>query len=74
VNWFNPRDGVRAELVGRRDGEDILQEGHFPDGTQIRWIFTEIDENFFRWRGERLEPDGKTWRLQVKFRARRVTP
>ena len=74
VNWFNPRDGVRAELVGRRDGEDILQEGHFPDGTQIRWRFTDIDENFFRWRGERLEPDGKTWRLQVEFRARRVTP
>jgi hypothetical protein len=25
-----------------------------------------------RWRGERLEADGKTWRLQVEFLARRI--
>jgi hypothetical protein len=28
-------------------------------------------EDSYRWRGERLEPDGKTWRLLVDFRARR---
>ena len=73
VNWFNPHDGVRAELIGRRRGAEIVQEGTFPDGTPIRWTFSEIMEDSFRWRGERLEPDGKTWRLQVDFRARRST-
>jgi hypothetical protein len=72
VNWFNPHDGIRAELIGRRRGEDVVQEGKFPDGTPIRWTFSEIAENSYRWRGERLEPDGKTWRLQVDFRARRT--
>lgn len=72
VNWFNPQDGVRAELIGRRRGKDIVQEGKFPDGTPIRWTFSEITENSCLWRGERLEPDGKTWRLQVEFRARRT--
>jgi hypothetical protein len=65
--WFNPRDGVRAELVGRRRGQEIVQEGRFPDGTPIRWTFSEITPDSFRWRGERLEPDGKSWRLQVEF-------
>ena len=71
VNWFNPHDGIRAELIGRRLGQDIVQEGKFPDGTPIRWTFSEMTENSYRWRGERLEPDGRTWKLQVEFRARR---
>jgi hypothetical protein len=72
VNWFNPHDGIRAELIGRRRGNEIVQEGKFPDGTPIRWTFSDIAENSCRWRGERLEPDGKTWRLQVEFHARRT--
>lgn len=72
VFWFNPDDGVRAELVARRCGDEIVQEGHFPDGTPIRWTFSDIRPDSYLWRGERLEPDGKTWRLQVEFRARRV--
>jgi hypothetical protein len=71
VNWFNPHDGIRAELIGRRRGSQIVQKGRFPDGTPIRWTFSEIANDSFRWRGERLEPD-KTWRLQVEFRGRRT--
>jgi hypothetical protein len=73
VNWFNPHNGVRAELIGRRRGNQIVQEGNFPDGTPIRWTFSEITRDSFRWRGERREPDGKTWKLQVEFRAHRTT-
>ena len=73
VFWFNPEDGVRAELIARRRGNDVVQEGHFPDGTRIRWTFSEIMPDSCLWLGERLERDGKTWRLQVEFRARRVS-
>jgi hypothetical protein len=72
VHWFNPHDGFRADLIGRRRGADIVQEGHFPDGTPIRWTFSEIRDDSFLWRGERLETDGVAWRLQVEFRAHRV--
>jgi hypothetical protein len=72
VYWFNPHDGIRAEQIGRRRGDEIVQEGTFPDSTPIRWTFSEITDDSFRWRGERLEPDGKTWRLQVDFRAKRT--
>jgi hypothetical protein len=71
VWWFNPHDGVRAELLGRREGDQIVQEGSFPDGTPIRWVFSEITSHSFLWRAERLQPD-KTWRLEVEFRARRA--
>lgn len=72
VNWFNPDDGFRAELIGRRQGRDVVQEGKFPDGTPIRWSFLEIEADSCLWRGERLERDGKTWKLQVEFRAYRM--
>jgi hypothetical protein len=72
VFWFNPDDGVRAQLIARRRGNQIVQDGHFPDGTPIRWTFSEITRDSCLWRGERLESDGKTWRLQVEFRARRL--
>ena len=72
VNWFNPHDGIRAELIARRQGKDIVQEGKFPDGTPIRWTFSDITTGSFLWRGEKLLPNTKTWRLQVEFRARRM--
>jgi hypothetical protein len=72
VNWFNPQDGVRAELIGRKRDKEIVQEGKFPDGTPIRWTFSDITSGSFLWRGERLESDSKTWRLQVEFRGRRM--
>jgi hypothetical protein len=72
VFWFNPDDGVRAELIARRGGDQVVQEGHFPDGTPIRWTYSEITSSSCYWRGERFDADGQTWRVQVEFRARRV--
>jgi len=72
VAWFNPVTGVRNDLVGRRQGADIVQEGVTADGHKIRWSFKDITPTSFRWLGEYLESDGKTWRLQVEFRARRI--
>ena len=72
VTWFNPVTGVRNDLVGRRQGDDIVQEGLAADGHKIRWCFKDITPTSFRWLGEYLESDGKTWRLQAEFRARRI--
>jgi len=72
VTWFNPVTGVRNDLVGRRQGADIIQEGLAADGHKIRWSFKDITPTSFRWLGEYLESDGKTWRLQAEFRARRI--
>jgi hypothetical protein len=72
VSWINPVTGARAELIGRWSGKDIVQIGTHADGTPIRWIFSEITPDSFRWTGEALNPDGQTWRLEGEFRAKRV--
>ncbi len=73
VTWTNPATGKRNELIGRWSGTDVVQVGSLADGTPIRWTFTEIKPDSFHWLGEALRPDGKTWRLEGEFRARRMT-
>ena len=73
VTWINPVTGARDELIGRWSGKDIVQTGARADGVPIRWMFTEITSDSFRWTGEVLEADGKTWKLQGEFRARRIS-
>jgi hypothetical protein len=71
VTWINPAKNARNELIGGWSGRDIVQLGHHGDGTPIRWMFTEITKDSFRWTGEALDTDGQTWKLQGDFRARR---
>jgi hypothetical protein len=72
VTWFNPVTGARNDLVGRRQGADIIQEGITAEGRKIRWSFKEITPTSFRWLGESWDPDGKNWRLEVEFQVRRI--
>ncbi|HKX26539.1 MAG TPA: hypothetical protein VJ302_02495 [Blastocatellia bacterium] len=72
VTWINPVTGTRDELIGRRDGKEIVQVGTHVNGTPIRWIFSEITPDSFHWTGEALQPDGKTWKMEGEFRARRL--
>jgi len=47
--------------------KDIVQVGTHADGTPFRWPFTGITPDSFRWTGEVLEPDGKTWLMKASF-------
>ncbi|SMG27851.1 hypothetical protein [Paraburkholderia susongensis] len=71
VTYVNPRTGQHDELTGRRIGSDLVQIGRHADGTPIRWNFTDITRDSFRWNGVALEADGVTWRLEAEFHARR---
>jgi hypothetical protein len=72
VTWINPVSGVRDQLIGRRSGSDIIQLGTHGDGTPIRWTFTDITNDSFRWLGDALEPDGVTWKREAEFHATRM--
>jgi hypothetical protein len=72
ITYINPVTGQRDELIGRWSGKDVVQIGTHANGTPIRWIFSEITSDSFRWTGEALEPDGNTWKLEGEFRARRI--
>ena len=71
IRWINPVNGHEERQLGRKIGEEIVQIGARLDGTPTRWRFTEITADSFHWLGEALEPDGKTWKLEGEFRARR---
>jgi hypothetical protein len=71
ITWKNPAVGHHEEQIGRRIGQDIVQVGARANGTPTRWMFTEITPDSFRWLGDALEPDGRTWKLEAEFRATR---
>ncbi len=72
VTWINPARNHREEQIGRLSGRDIVQIGLRPDGTPTRWMFIEIEVESFHWIGEALQGDGKTWKLEAEFFARRM--
>ena len=71
VGWFGPVAGEFATLVGRADGEAIVQEGTGTDGRPIRWTFPLIKPDSFEWQGHISDDSGHTWRLEQEMRARR---
>jgi hypothetical protein len=71
VIWNDPVSGQRIELEGRPQGNDVVQLG-MRAGRPIRWTFSEMHADSFRWQGHALEDDGNTWRLEVDIRFRRL--
>jgi hypothetical protein len=68
--WTDPVSQLRIELVGRSQGEDIVQLGT-REGRPIRWTFFDIRPESFSWQGHILRFDGKSWELEVDIRFRR---
>lgn len=73
IRWINPVTGHEERQTGRRVGDNIVQIGARSDGTPTRWRFTEITSNSFHWLGEALEPDGRNWKAEGEFLARRFS-
>lgn len=72
VTWSDPLSQLSIQLEGRRQGRDIVQLG-LRNGRPIRWIFSEIESERFRWQGHSLKDDGATWALEVDIKFRRTT-
>jgi hypothetical protein len=71
IRWINPVTGHEERQTGRKIGDEIVQIGARVDGTPTRWRFTAITQDSFHWIGEALEFDGKTWKIEGEFQARR---
>lgn len=72
IQWSDPVTQNFLQMIGRRQGDDIVQLGTRPDGKPIRWSFIEITPHSFRWQGEVSDNGGASWRLNVEFFARRI--
>src|SRR6266511_3189796 len=63
------RTSGSSRTNGRKVADEIIIDGKAADGTPTRWIFSEIKQNSFHWRGEKLVD--KTWRIYEELSARR---
>jgi hypothetical protein len=72
VTWIDPCCQYRAELSGRLIGDEIVQEGTGSDGRRLRWIFSDIGPQTFRWRAELSPDDGATWHKALELHATRT--
>jgi hypothetical protein len=72
VLWADPLRQYYARQIGRARGADIVQEGTNDTGETLRWTFTDIASDRFRWLGERSLDGGASWDLQAEFLARRI--
>lgn len=72
ITWISTVNARRTTLTGRKQGEEIVQEGTDEDGDRIRWIFSDITPDSFRWRGEVSHDQGKTWFKGAEFFLRRA--
>jgi hypothetical protein len=71
IHWFAPAWTSYCTLIGRAEGDRIMQQGERSDGRPIRWSFNEITADGFLWRGELSGDGGTTWRLEQEMHARR---
>jgi hypothetical protein len=58
-------------FVARQVGDEIVLSGKTDEGDPLRWIFSDISADSFRWRSEVSSDGGITWRLTVEMRMRR---
>jgi len=72
VTWIDPCAGYRADLVGRQRGDEIFQEGKGSDGAALRWIFSDLRADSFRWRAEVSRDEGASWHKAIELVAHRA--
>lgn len=76
ITWMHPYSGEFVNLLGRKDGDRIVQEAVGPElRRRTRWSFTEITPRSFLWLGEVSFDDGGEWFLEQEMQAiRRPAP
>jgi hypothetical protein len=72
ILWSDPVKNYFTRQIGRARGPDIEQNGVNEQGEPIRWSFTDITPDAFRWIGERAPAGSTGFQLQAEFFARRA--
>ncbi len=68
ITWMRPNSGEFSNLIARRIGDRIVQEGLAIDYLhRDRWSFVDITPNSFRWLGEFSTDRGATWQLEEEI-------
>lgn len=68
--WVEPVNGRVRRFIGRPVGDEIILLSD-EDDPQLRWRFTGITDQAFRWRSEISHDDGATWTFNEEMRLTR---
>jgi hypothetical protein len=74
--FMSPGDGQFVTLLGRPEGDRIVQEviDRPSEARAERWTFSEVTDSAFVWQAETSTDGGHTWAVTHEMRAsRRVT-
>jgi hypothetical protein len=72
VHFINPAaDETSAQLIARRNGQDIEMEGKLSGGTPIRWHYQSVTPTSFHYSAEKLSSDDKSWHLYLELFGKR---
>ena len=69
VLWVGPMNKVVRIFDAKDSGAEIVLDGRNDKGDIIHWIFSEITESSFHWRGEYSSNSGETWILYEEINA-----
>ena len=69
--WHGPVNGVVWPFIAREVGDEMVLERTDEQGELVRWIFSDISDDSFRWRAVRSADDGGTWRVEQTMAATR---
>ena len=69
--WIGPKKGVVLPFIARQVQDEIVLEGAFEQGVCLRWIFSEITTDSFRWRAVESKDGWATLRKGQEMFARR---
>jgi hypothetical protein len=71
IAWIDPLKQIEMRMIGRRVGDEIMQECRTEQGVLRQWKFTEIEPDSFHWLWQDQRPDGSGWDVRVEFFLRR---
>ena len=71
VLWVGAYTNTYIQLIGRKQGEQIILEGPDVDSSPLRWAFSEITPHSFLWTGHISKDGGHTWYMEQQMKAKR---
>jgi hypothetical protein len=69
--WLGPVHKVVLPFIAKQVGETMVLE-RTEGERMVRWIFSEITPETFKWQNIVSIDDGATWHLEQQFKARRA--
>jgi hypothetical protein len=68
IFWLDPVRQDYKQMIGRQDGQGIVQEYRDAERTICQWCFTDISADAFCWISRESTDERSTWRITSEFR------